>query len=93
MELYPLTKPQLSIWNMEQFYGGSIANITGSAIFYEDTEITALHDAINTTLAQSDALRIRIVMQDSVPMQYVDEYKPAVLRFKTFQPKRILTHG
>jgi len=33
MKLYPLTKPQQSIWNMEQFYGGSIACITGSAIF------------------------------------------------------------
>lgn len=75
MELYPLTKPQKSIWNMEQYFGGSIANITGSAIFTEAVNIPALQAALNRTVEQSDSLRIRIKTQNGIPMQYIGAYE------------------
>ncbi|MDR2569488.1 MAG: AMP-binding protein [Oscillospiraceae bacterium] len=87
MTLYPLTKPQQSIWNMEQFYGGSIANITGSAFFYENVDIADLQTSLNKTLEQSDSLRIRIKMQGDVPMQYVEEYKPVMFEVLHFQTR------
>jgi len=71
MTLYTLTKPQQSIWNMEKYYGGSIANITGSVIFTESVELSALQDAILKTVIQCDALRIRVINKDGIPMQYV----------------------
>ena len=35
MDSYPLSKPQQSIWNMEQYFGGSVANVTGLAYEHE----------------------------------------------------------
>ena len=75
MEIYPLTKPQQSIWVMEQYYGGSVANITGSAFFYEPVNELALQDALRKTLEQLDSLRICLKIQDGTPMQYIKEYE------------------
>ena len=35
MELFPLSKSQNAVWNMEQYFGGSVANITASVFFTE----------------------------------------------------------
>ncbi|MCL1884999.1 MAG: amino acid adenylation domain-containing protein [Defluviitaleaceae bacterium] len=74
MKSYPLTKPQKSIWNMEKFFGGSIANITGSAILNESVSINALRAALNKTLSQHESLRIRIKLENGIPMQYVSAF-------------------
>ena len=76
MDLYPLSKPQMSIWNMERYFGGSIANITGSAFFNEHVEINQLQAALNHIVESFDSLRIRISFQDGIPMQFITEYKP-----------------
>jgi len=76
MELFSLTKPQKSIWNMEQFCGGSVANITGSLLFEAPVDVQALRGALNKTLEQCDSLRLRIQLQDGTPTQYIHSFAP-----------------
>ena len=84
MELFSLTKPQKSIWNMEQYYGGSVANITGSLLFEAPVEVQALQAALNKTLEQCDSLRIRVHMQDGTPMQYISPFTPCAFAVMDF---------
>jgi amino acid adenylation domain-containing protein/thioester reductase-like protein len=87
MKLFPLSKPQKSIWNMEQYYGGSIANITGSAIFEEKVDICALGIALNKVVEQCDSLRIRIKTHIGIAMQYIDPYMPCEFEILNFDTK------
>ena len=87
MKLYPLTKPQQSIWSMQQYYGGSIANITGSAFFHNDVSINDLNDALNKTLEENDSLRIQVMIKDSIPMQYLVPFESTVFEVRNFPAK------
>jgi amino acid adenylation domain-containing protein/thioester reductase-like protein len=69
---------------MEQFFGGSVANITGTIMFTESIESSALLTAINKTVYLHDALRIRIRLFDGIPMQYVREYTPCIFETAIF---------
>jgi len=75
VELYPLTKPQRSIFDMQQYYGGAIANITGAAFFDEPVERSALRRAFGKAFELHNSLRIRIKIKDGTPMQYITPYK------------------
>ena len=91
MELHSLTKPQKSIWSMEQYFGESIASITGSVMFDKPVDVSALKTALNETVAQFDSLRIRIKIQNGIPMQYIQEYVPhdfEVIGFSTNEEYR-----
>lgn len=82
MFLHNLTKPQKSIWNMEQYFGGSVANITGSIIFKDGVSVQELQIALNKTVEQCDSLRIRIKLHDGAPMQYIAAFEKT--EFATF---------
>jgi hypothetical protein len=84
MQLYPLTKPQQAIWNMEQFFGESVANITGAVIFDTPVDIFALKAALNRIVEQCDSLRIRINTQNGAPLQYIKEYTPLEIETVSF---------
>ncbi|MCL2253517.1 MAG: amino acid adenylation domain-containing protein [Lachnospiraceae bacterium] len=85
--IYQLTKPQLSIWNMEQYYGGSIANITGSILINHPVDTRTLNAALNTVVERYDALRIRISVQDGIPVQYIDTHKSQMFNIVNFSEK------
>ena len=87
MELYPLSKPQQSVWNMEQYHGGAIANITGAVFFRESTELCELQEALNKTVEQNDSLRIRIRNRDGRPMQYISAYSRTEFEVRLFKEK------
>ncbi len=74
--MYKLTNPQRSIWLMEKFYNDTtVNNICVSGTIYENINIELLKKAVNETVRQNDAFRIRIVVENDVPMQYISEYK------------------
>ena len=85
MELYSLTKPQQAIWAMEQYFGGSIANITGSLMFDEAVDLHALQTALNKTIEQCDSLRIRLTIQDGTPMQTISAFAPREFEIVYFE--------
>jgi len=81
---YPLTRPQQSIWNMEQFYGGAVAGITGCLMFTHYVLVGDIQTALNQTIQQYDSLRLHIQMFGSEPMQYVDDFAPAQFPIERF---------
>ena len=77
VELYNLTNPQKSIWNMEKFFEGTtINNICASITILDKLDKEALKKAIYNTVTKNDSFRIRITIKDNVPMQYISEFKP-----------------
>ena len=75
MKLYPLTESQQSIWNTEQYFGGSTANITGSLMFDEPMSDKALNATLNYVMQSYNILRTRIKIQNGDPMQYINSFK------------------
>ena len=73
-KIYELTEPQKSIWVTEQFYKGStINNICGTAIIKEEVNYELLEKAIKEVLCKNDIFKIKILVEDDNPMQYVSE--------------------
>ncbi|WP_338552864.1 amino acid adenylation domain-containing protein [Paenibacillus sp. KS-LC4] len=74
--LFPLTQPQERIWYTELLYPNrttstivAIVKITGRI------HVTALKQAINKVIEQSDSFRIRLKTENGVPYQYVRDYE------------------
>lgn len=73
--IYALTNPQKSIWLTEQFYKGtSIENITGSVIISQNVDFGNLKKAINLFVKKNDSFRLKFIVKDGTPMQYVDDF-------------------
>ena len=75
-----LTKGQNAIWQMEQFAGGSIANICGHMLFkspnnYSTEEMVSAAIALYSI---NEALRIKLVMEQQRCMQIITEDTPPV---------------
>ena len=75
-EFFELSNPQNSIWVTEQFYNNTnINNICGVFNFNSQIDVKILSTAINLLVEQNDALRLRVVLKDSKPMQFISEYE------------------
>ena len=72
---YELTYPQKSIWSIEQFYPNTnINSIGGVCKILEKVDFDLLIKAFNLTVQKNDGLRLRIVLKDNVPYQYVADH-------------------
>ena len=73
-KIYELTEPQKSIWVTEQFYKGStINNICGTAIIKEKVNCELLEKAIKEVLCKNDIFKIKILVENDNPRQYISE--------------------
>ncbi len=71
----PLTFPQMNMYDTEKFFGGtSICNVGGCIFFGYDVDVSKLRKTINTLVANSDGIRIKIDTKEKVPVQYAEEY-------------------
>lgn len=76
-KLYELTNPQKSIWYTENYFENSnINNICTSGIIYEDINIDTLKNAIHRLVQTNDSFRIKLSLQNNVPMQYITDFEP-----------------
>ncbi|AZK48531.1 non-ribosomal peptide synthetase [Paenibacillus lentus] len=83
--IYPLTHPQRRIWYVENISPGtSIHNIGGLIRIYGAVDFDLLEEAINHFIRLNDAIRIRIVEQDSGVQQTVSAYQRRQLPFIDF---------
>ena len=74
--VYPLTFPQQSIWNIEQFYGNtSYTNLVMTTIIRESVNLDLLEKAANHIIQQHEALRLRIILSRGQPYQYISEIR------------------
>lgn len=75
--LYNLTNPQKSIWDTQEFYPNtSIENIAATAIINDRINFAIFSDAINIFLQKHDAFRLKIINENGMPRQFVEEYSP-----------------
>ena len=76
-KLFKLTNPQKSIWNMEEFFKGTtINNICTPAIINEKIDENILKKAINNVVQKNDSFRIKILLENGAPLQYISEFEP-----------------
>lgn len=76
-DVFKLTNPQTSIWNMENFFEDTtINNICTSVVLYEELDIPKIKQALNNLVKNHDSFRIQIHMKDNIPYQSVAEFEP-----------------
>ena len=76
-KLYELTNPQKSIWYTENYFENTnINNICTSVIIYENINIDALKKALNFLVQTNDSFRIKLSLQNNIPMQYIADFEP-----------------
>ncbi len=75
-KVYPLTHPQMSIWNTEKMYPNtSIGNIAATLRIKGDINISLMKKAIHKVIKNNDGIRLHIVEKDGLPMQYISEFR------------------
>ena len=75
-EIYNLTNPQKSIWNMENYFNETtINNICTPAIIYEKIDIEKMKEAINNSVKENDSFRIKIEFKNGMPVQTISDYE------------------
>ncbi len=74
-ETYPLTDPQLGIWNTEKKHAGtSISVIAATEKLKGDIDYAVLERAINLFIERNEGMRLRFVEVDGEPRQYLEPY-------------------
>ena len=74
--LYNLTNPQKSIWNMEKFFEGTtINNISASINVLDKLNEENLKNAVYNVVKKNDSFRIRLIIKNNIPVQYFSDFK------------------
>lgn len=80
LEKYNITNPQKSILNTEKYYiNNPMTNISGIVTINQKINFNKLQEAINLTIKNNDALRLRITTENGIDLQY----------FKTFHTVKV----
>lgn len=75
-KLYDLTGPQQLIYVMQTQYYGRGCVLCSALLMKGQRAEKEIVDALNELFRINDALRTRIVLDGSVPMQYIEDYEP-----------------
>lgn len=72
---FELTNPQKSIWLIQQFYENSTINsIAGNLRIHVPCDFAKLEEAFNLFVKNNEAFRLRIILDERGPRQYIKEY-------------------
>ncbi|NLA86443.1 MAG: AMP-binding protein, partial [Clostridiales bacterium] len=83
--LYQLSESQKSIWYLDKAYPGtSLNNIAGNLRLKGEIDYSALEKAFNVFVSKSDSMRLRIIEEDGVALQYVADYEEFKVDFIDF---------
>lgn len=76
IKYYDLTIPQENIWLIEQLYPNlNTNNICGTFFINKVLDLEILKKSINQIIENNDALRLRINIVDSKPVQYIHNHE------------------
>ena len=93
-KMFKLTNPQKNIWNMEFYYSDTnICNICGTGLIKEEINIDLLKKAINILVSKNDSFRIRLTLENNIPMQYFTDFEPfdiEVIKISSMEELRAL---
>ena len=85
LHFYPLSQPQQSIWYLEKTYPNTTMNVVaGSVRFKSRINYALLETAIQLFIQKNQAMRLRVVEQNGVPMQYVSAFSAPKIEFFDF---------
>lgn len=77
MNKYELTFPQKNIWMVENFYESQLVNIiSGSFCINEGFDIRLAEKMVNKFVELNEGMRLRIELENNIPMQYVVPFVP-----------------
>lgn len=71
--MYHLSKPQQAIFEMDQFVGGSVANIAGDLLFENEYDTEKMKRICNQFLEMHPVFKTKIVLEYGLPMQWIDD--------------------
>lgn len=87
-----LSNPQKSIWLTEQFARGTgLNNVSGNIIIQDIVDLKSLEKALNIYVQKNEAIRTIITLDNEVPKQYIQEYKPFKLDIVNLKDENDLT--
>ena len=87
---YALTHPQQRIWYSEQLHPGTAMwNNAGTLKIKGVLDYALLETAINIFLRDNESIRIRVGVKDSVPYQYIEDYRPQSIDFLDFSDREV----
>ena len=76
-EFYELTNPQQNIWNMGHFFANTtIDTIPANIIINEPINEFLLKQSIYNVIQKNDSFRIKITLNNGVPVQQVCAFEP-----------------
>jgi tyrocidine synthetase-3 len=85
LSLFPLTHAQKRIWQTEGVYPGTaISNIGGLVKLQNKIEYETFNRAANILISLCDSLRLRIVIIEEEPKQYVSEHEEQTFELLDF---------
>nr|MBP7401502.1 amino acid adenylation domain-containing protein [Clostridia bacterium] len=74
--LYPLTNPQMGIWNTEKTHPGTSINVIAATLKIKgDIDYPVLEKAVNLFIERNEGLRLRFTEVDGEPRQYPVPYE------------------
>lgn len=82
-----LTKPQMLIYNMENYAGAGIATLCGSVLWKGIREISELHQAVNIVYKINSALRTEIIETKNEVIQKTNDYSEVDIETLHFSDK------
>ncbi|URZ17241.1 non-ribosomal peptide synthetase [Clostridium felsineum] len=83
--MFDLTHAQKRIWYMDKLFNSTGINNLAPNIKIENfTDLEIMKKAINITISQNDAIRIRIIEQNDIVKQYIKEYEPIKIEYFDF---------
>lgn len=89
--MYNLSKPQMLIYDMEKYVGGTVAVICGSVLLEGQREPADLTQAVNEIFRLNEALRTRIVEQNGQALQEIKDFQEQAVNILHFDSKDAFT--
>lgn len=86
-----LSKPQMLIYDMEKYVGGTVAVICGSVLLEGEGEPSELIQAANEILRRNEVLRTQIVEQNGQILQKVKDFQEQEINILRFDSREALT--
>ncbi|MFC0210899.1 non-ribosomal peptide synthase/polyketide synthase [Paenibacillus chartarius] len=84
-QLFPLTHAQQRIWYTELLYPDTSACVlSGSITLRGQLNLDKLQQAIQLTIRQNDAFRVKLTIENGEPRQYIEPYAEKEIEFLDF---------
>lgn len=85
--MHNLSKPQMLIYDMEKYVGGTVAVICGSVLLEGQRKLSDLTQAVNEIFRLNEALRTRIVGQNGQALQEIKDFQEQAVNILRFDSK------